>query len=869
MNHPSKTKSSLNIGLAAHVDAGKTTLSEAILYLTGCRKQLGRVDHGDTFLDTHQLERDRGITIFTKEARFFLGKIQVTLLDTPGHVDFSTETERTLSVLDCAVLVISGTDGPQAHTLTLWQLLRRYEVPTFFFVNKMDLPGLGKEKLMDLLRRQFGDGCVDFSGPLEDQWENLAVLDEGLMERYLEEGQLSADDLSGLVGQRKLFPVYFGAALKLEGVEALLHGLEIYGPRRSFGPEFGARVYKIARDQQGNRMTCLKVTGGVLKARDVLRYAPAEGEPLEEKITQIRLYDGPKFQSVQQVDAGACCAVLGLSRTYAGQGLGAAEAAGQAVLEPVMSYCIRLPQGSDPRVVLPKLKQLEEEDPQLHIEWDQRRQQIQARLMGKVQIEILQSLIRQRFDLVVTVDTGRITYKETIENTVEGVGHYEPLRHYAEVHLLLEPLPRGSGLVFDTKCSTDSLDLNWQRLILTHLAEKSHLGVLTGSAITDVKITLMSGKAHLKHTEGGDFRQATYRAVRQGLMQANSVLLEPWYRFRLEVPTEQIGRAITDIRAMSGEFEAPETVGELSILEGLAPVSEMREYAGDVAAYTRGRGRLSCALDGYAPCPNTPAVLAGEGYDPERDLENPADSVFCAHGAGFNVPWRQVPEYMHLESCLKPKKEPAPQRPRTTNIDDRELEAIMEREFGPIRRPQYGVSAKSHGQPEITVATPKDNCLIVDGYNVIFAWPELAQLAREDLAAARSRLMDLLSNFAGFKKCYLVLVFDGYKVKGNRGERTRYHNIQVVYTKENESGDMYIEALVNEIGRNYNVRVASSDGLIQLSSFRSGVLRMSSQELREEVEAAQGQIAKTLKELEFKAQRTMSKRFDPERAKNS
>ena len=851
-------------GLLAHVDAGKTTLSEAILYETGCRLKLGRVDHGDAFLDTHQLERDRGITIFAKEARFTLGQTQVTLLDTPGHVDFSAETERTLSVLDCAVLVISGTDGPQAHTLTLWQLLKRYGVPTFFFVNKMDLPGLGKEAILAQLRRHFGEGCVDFSGNLEDQWENVAMLDEGCMEKYLDSGSLDTGDLSGLIGQRRLFPCYFGSALKLDGVQALLAGLEAYAPQQRLTPEFGARVYKIARDPQGSRMTCLKVTGGVLKARETVAYVGLDGEKVEEKITQIRLYDGQKFQPVQQAEAGCCCAVLGLAKTYAGQGLGAAEGAGEAVLEPVMTYRLNLPQGADPKLVLPKLKQLEEEDPQLHIDWDQRHQQIHARLMGKVQIEILQSLIRQRFDLEVTVDAGRITYKETIRNTVEGVGHYEPLRHYAEVHLLLEPLPQGSGLVFDTHCSTDSLDLNWQRLILTHLMEKNHLGVLTGSPITDVKITLMSGKAHLKHTEGGDFRQATYRAVRQGLMQAESVLLEPWYRFQLEVPTEQIGRAITDIRAMSGELEAPQTVGELSCLEGKAPVSEMQEYAAQVAAYTRGRGRLNCTLDGYAPCHNTQQVLEAEGYDPERDSENPADSVFCAHGAGFNVPWRQVPEYMHLESCLKPKKENVPQPRRGMSIDDRELEAIMEREFGPIRRPQYGVTARSHKTPEITVATPKDHCLIVDGYNMIFAWPELAELARTDLSAARNRLMDILSNYAGFKKCYLVLVFDGYKVKGNRGERSRYHNIQVVYTKENESGDLYIEALVGEIGRNYNVRVATSDALIQLSSFRSGVLRMSAQELRGEVEAAQGQIAKVLKELEWKAQRTMSKKHNPE-----
>ena len=835
-------KKHISAGLLAHVDAGKTTLSEALLYVSGARRTLGRVDHKDAFLDTHSLERARGITIFSKQALLETANRSITLVDTPGHVDFSAETERTLPILDCAVLVISGTDGVQAHTLTLWRLLERYHVPTFLFVNKMDLPGTEREALLRQLQEQLSPGCVDFGADFSAIAENAAMCDDALLENYLESGTVTEGNLRGLIAKRKLFPCCFGSGLKLEGVEEFLEVLDKYAPETDYPAEFAAKVYKISRDPQGSRLTWLKVTGGTLKVRSVLNYVNQKGERREEKAVQLRVYSADKFTAPDEVAPGQIAAVTGLSETYAGQALGA-EPAGQAyALEPVMTYRVNLPKGADPAVALPKLRQLEEEDPQLHLLWENG--QIHVQIMGKVQLEIFRSLVQQRFGLDITLDDRRIFYKETIETTVEGVGHFEPLRHYAECHLLLEPLPRGSGLVFDTACPLDVLDVNYQRLILTHLEEKVHRGVLTGAPITDMKITLLVGKAHLKHTEGGDFRQATYRAVRQGLMQAKSVLLEPWYDFVLTCPTEQIGRAITDIRAMGGEFVAPESVGSLSTLKGLVPASEVRDYAETVAAYTQGRGRLQLSLHGYAPCHNTEDVVSEMGYDPEADLENTPDSVFCAHGAGFNVKWDQVKDYMHLESGLKEEK--APQIiTRNVRVDDRELEKIMEREFGPIRRPLYNV--KSSNRPateEIVIRAPKQKYLIVDGYNIIFAWEDLAEQARSDLDAARRQLCDSLSSYAGFTKCRLVVVFDGYKQKGNPGEKSQFHNIQVVYTKEGETADAYIEALAYEIGSNYAVRVASSDALVQLSSFRSGVLRMSARELREEVERARTEMGK-------------------------
>ena len=839
-NKPKKTPCCT--ALLAHVDAGKTTLSEALLYISGARRTLGRVDHRDAFLDTHNLERARGITIFSKQAQLETENHRITLVDTPGHVDFSAETERTLPILDCAVLVISGTDGVQAHTLTLWRLLERYGVPTFLFINKMDLPALEKEKLMAQLQEQLSSACVDFGMDFDGIAEAAAMCDEALLENYLESGTVTDGNLRGLIAKRKLFPCCFGSGLKLEGVEELLEVLDKYAPQKQYPAEFGAKVYKISRDPQGARLTWLKVTGGSLKVRSVLQYSNLKGENREEKIVQLRQYSADKFTAPEEVFAGELTAVTGLSETFVGQSLGAELEALPPALEPVMTYRVNLPKGADPAVVMPKLRQLEEEDPQLHLLWENG--QIHVQIMGKVQLEIFRALVQQRFNLEVTLDDRRIFYKETISNTVEGVGHFEPLRHYAECHLLLEPLPQGSGLVFDSVCSTDVLDLQYQKLIISHLSEKTHRGVLTGAPITDMKITLLVGKAHLKHTEGGDFRQATYRAVRQGLMQAQSVLLEPWYAFVLTCPTEQIGRAITDIRAMGGEFDAPESSGSLSTLKGLVPASEIKDYAETVAAYTQGRGRLQLSLNGYAPCHNTEEVVAEIGYDPEADVENTPDSVFCAHGAGFNVKWNEVKDHMHLESGLKEEK--APQIiTRNVHYDDKELEKIMEREFGPIRRPVYNV--KSSNRPateEITIKPPKQKYIIVDGYNIIFAWEDLAQQARADLEAARRQLCDILSSYAGFTKCRLVVVFDGWKQKGNPGEKSQLNNIQVVYTKEGETADAYIEALADEIGNNYAVRVASSDGLVQLSSFRSGVLRMSARELREEVEIARKDMGK-------------------------
>lgn len=834
-------KHHISIGLLAHVDAGKTTLSEALLYESGARRNLGRVDHGDAFLDTHELERARGITIFSKQALLETEHLDITLLDTPGHVDFSTEAERVMPVLDCAILVINGSDGVQAHTLTLWRLLERYEVPVFLFINKMDLPDVRKDQLLQKLQAQLHTACLDFSLPEDALAEQAALCDEALLESYLETGTVTTGNLRGLIASRKVFPCCFGSGLKLSGIRELISVLDTYAPRKHFPDTFGAKVFKISRDAQGNRLTWLKVTGGSLRVRASLRYTNQKGDTREEKAVQLRLYSGDRFTAAEEVHAGQICAVTGLTETYIGQALGSEVSGVPPMLEPVMTCRIALPAGTDPTVAMQKLRQLEEEDPQLHIVWDTHSRQLHVQIMGRIQMEVFIRLVAQRFSMDISLEDPQIYYKETIANTVEGVGHFEPLRHYAEVHLLLEPLAPGSGLVFDTTCSTDVLEIGYQRLILGHLSEKTHLGVLTGAPITDMKITLLVGRAHLKHTEGGDFRQATYRAVRQGLMQARSVLLEPWYDFTLTLPTEQIGRAITDIRSMSGEFSPPEAVGSDSILKGTVPAAELGDYADHVAAYTQGRGRLQLTLRGYQPCHNQDAVVQEKGYQPEADLENTPDSVFCAHGAGFNVKWNQVSEYMHLESCLKPKQEPQ-LITRNLALDDKELEAIMEREFGPIKRPLYQEPANRPAKETLTIRPPKQQFIIVDGYNIIFAWPELAKAAEQDLDAARRQLMDALSSFAGFKRCQIVLVFDGYKRKGNPGEKTQFHNIQVVYTKENETGDQYIESLVTQIGNNYSVRVATSDSLVQISSLRSGVLRMSARELKEEVELAKKEM---------------------------
>ncbi len=845
-------KPHISAGLLAHVDAGKTTLSEAMLYTTGRLKKLGRVDHQDAFLDTHSLERERGITIFSKQAVMTLDGREVTLLDTPGHVDFAAETERALAVLDCAILVISGTDGIQAHTQTLWSLLRRCHVPTFIFVNKMDLPGKGQESIMASCGETLSSGCINFSGNAEEAMESAAMCDEGALEEYLSTGELTGERLRALVAQEKVFPCFFGSALRLEGVQEFLAGLRELSPRPKWPEDFAARVYKIARDGQGNRLTYLKITGGSLKVRSTVGYEVG-GEEYLEKVKEIRLYSGAKYTQTEELTAGAVAAVVGLSRTYPGQGLGREDAAIAPILEPVMTYALELPVGTDPMQVMPKLLELSEEDPQLQIQWDARLGQVQARLMGQVQIEILKRLIQERFDLAVTFGAGRILYKETIAEPVEGVGHYEPLRHYAEVHLLLEPLPVGSGIVIDSDCSEDELDRNWQRLIHCHLTEKTHLGVLTGSPITDMRLTLTAGRAHLKHTEGGDFRQATYRAVRQGLMMAKSVLLEPYYRFRLTVPQSNMGRALMDLQADALDLEQS-SAGALAVLTGRAPVSLLRDYAAQVAAYSRGQGRLTLEPGGYAVCKSQAQVVEAMGYDPEADLDNSPDSVFCAHGAGYTVKWNQVPEQMHLPARLKQKPVfTAPAASRPAPADDRELERIMEREFGPIRRPQYQpprVTAKPLEGGTVTTAPNRKEYLFIDGYNILFAWDELKALAQEDLETAREKLMDILSNYAGYKNRDVVLVFDGYRVKGSRGSRAMRHNLLVVYTKENETCDMYIEALIHAVGKHDRVWVATSDSLIQLSVFRSGVLRLSARELKEEVTAVSREMEQFMKKMD-------------------
>ena len=870
MNNPSENrpKRHLCIGLLAHVDAGKTTLSEAMLYTAGSIRKMGRVDNKDAFLDTFALERARGITIFSKQARLVLDEnTEVFLLDTPGHVDFSAEMERTLQILDYAILVVSGADGVQGHTETLWKLLTRYEIPTFLFVNKMDQEGTDRKKLMQNLQKYLSGNCLDFTseqgidGLLSDEIfaENAAVCDEAVLERYLETGEMEKEDLVSMISKRKIFPCFFGSALKLNGVEEMMHAVSVLTREPSYPEAFGAKVYKIARDEQGNRLTFLKVTGGCLNVKEEL---------LEEKVNQIRIYSGAKYETAGQVKAGEVCAVTGLSKTYPGEGIGCESESFLPVLEPVLTYQIWIPQDCDVHKMLQNLKQLEEEEPLLHIVWNERLGEIHAQLMGEVQTEILKSMIAERFGVRVEFGAGNIVYKETIRNTVEGVGHFEPLRHYAEVHLLLEPGEPGSGMHFLSNCSEDVLDKNWQRLILTHLEEKEHLGVLSGSPVTDMQITLVSGRAHQKHTEGGDFRQATYRAVRQGLKKAESVLLEPYYEYRLEVPSEMVGRALSDLQRMNGTFGSPEQIGEMAVLSGEAPVALMQDYQRKVISYTKGRGRLSCSLSGYKPCSNAEEVLTAIGYDSERDLENPTGSVFCAHGAGFVVPWDQVEDYMHLESVFKPKEEEpeqdpfdeqavsaAVQRARYVSSlspeEERELEEMAEasrrkreqaRKKYSYRKTELDTGSNSTGEYKSRKRERRKEYLLVDGYNIIFAWEELRELAKINIDGARGRLMDILSNYQGIRKCTLILVFDAYKVEGFPGEIQQYHNIHVVYTKEAETADQYIEKVAHEIGRKYEVTVATSDGTEQVIIRGQGCHLLSAKELHTEIVLAQKEL---------------------------
>lgn len=907
------------IGLLAHVDAGKTTLAERILYTAGEIRNLGRVDHRDTFLDTDRQERERGITIFSKQARFSWKEMEVTLLDTPGHIDFSAEMERTLQILDCAVLIVSGADGVQSHTLTLWKLLERYQVPVFVFVNKMDQPGTDAEALLMELKKELDERCVSFTDSDRDRsdefYENIAVCDEALLEKYLERTESLSDgaealsgeppvrmqEITDLIARRRLFPCFFGSALKGDGVETLLNALTAYAPVPHYGEAFGARVFKITRDAQGNRLTHIKVTGGSLKVKQTITTAAGKDRPetdgaktdCGEKIDQIRLYSGEKFEVVQELTAGSVCALTGPVHTFCGQGIGAEKETMLPILEPVMTYRVDLPDGYDVHKMYTELCKLEEEEPQLHIVRQERSGEIHARLMGEVQIEILRSLIEERFGVKVGFGEGSVLYKETIADVAEGVGHFEPLRHYAEVHLILEPGERGSGLTFRSRCSEDKLDRNWQRLILTHLEERSHPGVLTGSPVTDMQITLAAGKAHIKHTEGGDFRQATYRALRQGLCRARSVLLEPVYAFRVEVPTSMVGRAMTDIQAMTGRFEPPETLEEEAVLTGTVPVSEFGGYQAKLLSYTGGKGRLALSLSGYEPCHNAEEVIDRIGYEAEHDTENPCGSVFCAHGAGVLVEWNRVEEYMHLEPALKAgwqladgsiyglgdendqnsqyvyggenepgnstetgsfaeryAKRSANSGSKVDFIGQEEVEEIFARTYGSKESKKQGwartIRAKTPAPAEVEYRGTQgklEEYLLVDGYNIIFAWEELGSLAKTDINAARSRLMDILCNFQAFRKMHLILVFDAYRVKGNPGSVERYHNIDVVYTKEAETADHYIEKVTHELSRkNYRVRVATSDGLEQIIIMGAGAIRVSARELYEEVQAASGEM---------------------------
>lgn len=846
---------SIVLGVLAHVDSGKTTLSEAMLYRAGVIRKLGRVDHRDAFLDTDALERARGITIFSKQALLDAGQTHITLLDTPGHVDFSAEAERTLQVLDYAVLVISGPGGVQSHTETLWQLLRRYRIPTFVFVNKMDLPGPTRAELLEQLNRRLGEGFVDFGADPAARDEALALCDERLMDAWLEQGALEDGQILPAIARRHVFPCWFGSALRLDGVDPLLEGLDRFTRPAPALSAFGAAVFKVSQDEQGARLTWLRVTGGELKVKDLLSGEGPEG-PWAEKANQLRLYSGTKYTLAERVGPGQVCAVTGLTQCRPGQGLGAQRDSEPPALEPVLSYQVLLPESADAHAALDKLRRLEQEDPQLHVVWNETLGQIHLQLMGEIQLEVLRTLLAQRFGLEVSFGPGGILYKETITEPIEGVGHYEPLRHYAEVHLKLEPLPPGSGMQYAADCREEVLDKNWQRLVLTHLEEKQHLGVLTGAPLTDMKITLIAGKAHLKHTEGGDFRQATYRAVRQGLMMGKSQLLEPWYSFRLEVPAENIGRAITDIQRREGTFDPPETGLETAVLTGTAPVATLRDYPVELAGYTHGRGRISLTPVGYRPCHNAAQVIAESGYQPQHDLDNPADSVFCAHGAGFVVSWADVRSHMHVDSGWGKSQRPADAAPapsprraaayRATLEEDAELMKIFERTYGPIKRDPLAAfrPVKKTERPDFAAQswTIAPEYLLVDGYNLIFAWEELSALAKQSLDAARTRLADILCNYQGYKKCVVILVFDAYRVPGSPGAIEQYHNIHIVYTKEAETADMYIERVTHEIGKQRRVRVVTSDGAEQIIILGHGALRVSSRLFQQEVEEVEREI---------------------------
>ncbi len=851
----------LVVGLLAHVDSGKTTLAEGLLYTAGEIRKAGRVDHKNAFLDTHDIERDRGITIFSKQAVLHYKDMEITLLDTPGHVDFSTEMERTLCVLDYAILVISASEGVQSHTETLWRLLRRYQIPTFLFVNKMDIAQTDASVLIKALQQKLSANCIDFTLPENhDFFESLAMCDERILQQFLDTDRVEEEEICRAVKKRNIFPCYFGAALKMQGMEALLDALNLYTRQQKPESSFGAEVFKIAEDAQGNRLTHMKIIGGSLKVRTQLSGKTQKGEVWQEKVHQIRIYSGSKFETTEEAHAGTVCAVTGLTKTYAGEGIGVAKNAKGLLLEPVLTYRALFPPETDLHKAYINLRQLEQEDPQLHVVWNAQLQEIHVQLMGEVQLEVLRTVIAQRFKTQVDFDQGSIAYKETIAEKVEGIGHYEPLRHYAEVHLILEPIERGAGIQFETECSEDVLDRNWQRLILTHLAEKTHIGVLTGSPITDIKITLASGKAHLKHTEGGDFRQATYRAVRQGLMSAESILLEPWYDFRLEIPADNVGRAMTDIQQMGGNFEPPEQIGEMSVLMGAAPVAQMQNYHSEVIGYTKGKGKLFCMLKGYEPCRNPEEVIEKMQYQPEKDLENTADSVFCAHGAGFTVKWNQVPEYAHLENVLKPRQEPEEVTPAQVNryiqrvAADKELMQIFERTYGPIRKsypdllhtPKQTTASNHTKPPKGKPQTEGPEYVLVDGYNVIFAWEELKKIAETSLEMARDRLIDTLCNYRAFRDCELIVVFDAYKVKNNPGEHEIIHDVHVVYTKEAETADMYIEKATHELGRKHRVRVVTSDNLEQLIILGSGALRIPADAFLQEIQQAQQAVRKFL-----------------------
>lgn len=860
------------IGILAHVDSGKTTLSEALLYKSGSISKLGRVDHRDSFLDTFSLERDRGITIFSKQAVFKYNDTEFTLLDTPGHVDFSAETERTLQVLDYAVLVISATNGIQSHTQTLWKLLKKYNVPCFIFVNKMDLDGANKERVLSELKTKFSDGCIDFDcTDKQEFYESIALCDEQLLNQYYENETLKKEDIKNAIKDRKIFPCIFGSALKLTGIDAFADCISEYTKMPDYGSEFAGKVYKISQDK-GQRLTFLKVTGGCLKVKEVLQSRKNKNG---EKINQIRIYSGDKFKTADAAEAGTICAVTGISFTQCGDGLGTDRDSPLPVLEPVLTYKLELPEHIDAHTVLTKMRILESEDPQLKVVWNERSGEIQIQLMGDIQLEILQSVIAKRFGFAVTFGKGSIIYKETIADSVEGIGHFEPLRHYAEVHLIMKPAKRDSGLVFKTQCKEDVLDKNWQRLILTHLYEKTHIGVLTGSPITDMEITLASGRAHAKHTEGGDFRQATYRAVRQGLRSAKSILLEPIYTFILEVPTENIGKAMSDIQRMFGTFDAPETVGEFSVIRGTAPVSTMYDYTREVMQYTHGKGKLLCTLKGYEPCHNAEEVIEKAGYDCDGDTDNPCDSVFCSHGAGYNVKWNEVKSHMHLPSALSaPKSEYIStnnagkyfsSRKNADNLFalDKELMEIFEQTYGPIKNRCTNVNQghftfteskeKKEKGAYKSVRTPKyegPEYLLVDGYNVIFSWDNLKKLSKDNIEGARNALINILCNYQGYKKCEVILVFDAYKVKGSTREVEKINNIHVVYTKEAETADMYIEKTTHTLAKNHKVRVVTSDALEQIIILGNGALRVSSREFLYEIEQAQADI-KSIIERQF------------------